>query len=180
MWDIIKDWNWELIIALGALALSMYTFYVQNVKEELVIYPYENDKKMYITIENTGKSLIRNYTLELSKVEHMDAVIEKQLKKMFLFQRKVKFNLAANRSINFSAGSTAANNGKEFLPILTFDVYNSKKRKVDTFVCDFNMYRHQMTIVVHSTKEQRKDALIQEISQSLSGIHDELAKKNKD
>lgn len=179
MWDFITDLNWELIIALGALGLSAYTFYVQNVKEEIAIYPYEKEKIFYITLENTGKSSIRDYTLQVVKMEHMNEQLEKLLNNMYLLHRKAKFSLPANKTTSFTVGSAGAFLNKDYLPIITFDVYNAKGRKVDTFVCDFNVYRHQMTITITTSKENRKDRVVRDIGKSLEGIHIELAKRNE-
>ena len=178
MWEVISSWNWELTIALGALGLSGYTFYEQNVKKELVIYPYEKDKVLYITIENTGKGLIRDYTIQLANMENMPETAGKYLSKMHLFQRKAKFSLSANKINRFTAISTSAFAPEEYFPILTFDVYNNKGRKVDRFVCDFNVYRYQLSIVRTTIKENKKNKLVQEISNSLNGIHNEIAKRN--
>ncbi|WP_410503329.1 hypothetical protein RIF24_16430 (plasmid) [Exiguobacterium acetylicum] len=179
MWGILSEWNWELIIALGALALSIYTFYEQNLKEEIAIYPSDKDKVFFVTIENTGKSSIRGYTIQIVKVEHANSQLEELMNNMFLINRKAEFSLSSNKTTSFTVGSTARFINGDHLPILTFDVYNNKKRKVDTFVCDFNMYRHQIEITITSSKENQKARTIKRISKSLDGIHTELINKNR-
>ncbi|WP_214762905.1 hypothetical protein [Exiguobacterium sp. s146] len=153
MWDYIIDLNWELTIALGALSLSIYTFYVQNVKEELAIYPSDEDNVFYVTIENTGKSPIKDYTLQVVNMENLRNTFEEELNKMDLVQRQAKFSLAPNRTTTFTIASKRPYPNSVPFPIITFDAYNAKGRKVDTFTCDFNMYRNKITVI----KVPRKD-----------------------
>lgn len=178
MWEFITDLNWELIIALGALGLSVYTFYVQNVKAELAIYPSDKEKVFYVTIENTGKVSIRDYTLQVVNVEHGNERITDLVEQMYLLNRKAKFSLSANKTTSFALGGYVGVMNGDHMPIITFDVYNAKGRKIDTFVCDFNVYRHQVEIEITTAKENKKIRMIRDIGKSLEGIHTELAKRN--
>ncbi|WP_214891687.1 hypothetical protein [Exiguobacterium sp. s142] len=145
MWEIVSDWNWELIIALGALALSGYTFYVQNVKAELAIYPSEEDDILYVIVENAGKSSVKDYTLQVVGMKNVDRFSEGILTGMKLTQRQASFSLAPNRTTTFPIANKIGYVFDGNFPIVTFNVYNAKGRKVDTFTCDFNMYHNQLS-----------------------------------
>lgn len=57
--------DWELPIGTISLFISAFTLYNQFHRTELIVYPLIRDTEVLLVLENSGNTLVRDFTIKL-------------------------------------------------------------------------------------------------------------------
>lgn len=165
----------ELCLSVIAIFVSVYTYYAQNVKEEVFVYPFVKDTTFLVIIENVGNSTLRNYSINLKNIEHPHEASRAQLLKMDLLKKEAKFSLSPKKTHEIIIGSPTFPYGDNTRPILEIEVFNSKGKHKDTFTCDFNIYKNRISRIVSSDSFEKK--VVSSLDKISKSIKDSEKKK---
>lgn len=99
----MSGWNWgdtiSALIGASGLGLAWRTYYVQNMKEEVIVYPYQDKHGEYgIAIENIGKATAVGYTFKVLSYDHDTTEQKKEfLDSHKLLNREAEITLATGK-----------------------------------------------------------------------------------
>ncbi|WP_214781025.1 hypothetical protein [Exiguobacterium sp. s22] len=99
----MSGWNWgdtiSGLIGASGLVLAWRTYYVQNSKEEVIVYPYQEKHGEYgIAIENIGKATAVGYTFKVSSYDDDTTEQKKEfLDSHKLLNREAEITLATGK-----------------------------------------------------------------------------------
>lgn len=110
----MSGWNWgdtiSALIGTAGFLLAWRTYYVQNMKEEVIVYPYQEKYGEYgIAIENIGKATAVDYTFKVLSYDG-DTVEEKKnfLNTYKLLNRDARITLATGKVHKIRVGDQRA------------------------------------------------------------------------
>lgn len=152
-----NDWMVFLALVFSALSLifSWISLRKQFFQQEIVAYPALKNDELYLHVENTGQTLVQDFSIEIINMDEMLSDIRMNS------DDKISFK---NRSgLNGKALTTLASKGrrtillgdyKDFrivnpeavqsfaIMLVKINYKGSKKSK--TFICDYNTYKNEM------------------------------------
>lgn len=165
--------NLEIIIGSLALILSLISLYHQFFHKEIVIYPSMKNNDFYLNIENSGGTLVQNFSVEILNI---DTVLSDSMYSRNDFQSRFK----NQNGINGKSSITLAPKGKRTIllgeaidfqtnsseaivpsyPIFSVKVSYKGFKKSKTFICDYNSYTNEIV-------PQDTDSILKELNMQM-------------
>lgn len=147
--------NLEILIASLALILSLLSLYHQFFHKEIVVYPGVKNGNLYLHIENSGQSLVSDFSIQILDMDDLLSNIEMKPQDKKAFKER--------NGINGKASNTLASKGRRTIllgnhkmfrainrvdsnpfPILIVKVDYGLLKKSKKFICDYNTFRNEM------------------------------------
>lgn len=149
--------NLEIAVASLALVLSLISLYHQFFHKEIVVYPSMQNHKFFLNIENSGGSLVQNFTIEILNIETVISDCSN-------ISEEFKVQFKNQNSLNGKALNTLASKGKRTIllgrsfhfrmnnrdaevasyPIFSVKVRYKGLKRSKVFICDYNSYANEI------------------------------------
>ena len=152
-----NDWMVFLALVFSALSLvfSWISLRKQFFQQEIVAYPGLKNNELYLHVENTGQTLVQDFSIEIINMNEMLSDIKMNSKDKNSFK---------NRSgLNGKALTTLASKGRRTIllgdykdfrivnpettqsfPIMSVKISYKGSKKSKTYICDYNTYKNEM------------------------------------
>ncbi len=147
--------NLEILVASLALILSLVSLYHQFFHKEIVVYPGVMNGNLYLHIENSGQSLVSDFSIEILDIDDLLSNIEmsSENKKKFR-ERNGIIGKASNTLASKGRRTILLGNHRDFktinrtesnpFPIFLVKIDYGLFKKSNTFICDYNTFRNEM------------------------------------
>ena len=175
--------NLEIVIASFALFLSAVSFYQQFFHKEIVVYPGVKNGELCLFIENSGQSLVSDFSVEIINLDEVLSSIKMDADKKKLFKSRNGLNGNAFHTLASKArrevplgshldfGLIQKNEGKTF-PILKVKIRYKGLKPSKLFMCDYNIYKNEM--IDHDVSEQ-----LEKINNTLKAMNKIKSRKDQ-
>jgi len=155
--------NLEILIASFALFFSFISLYQQFFHKEIVVYPGVKNGELYLFIENSGQSLVSNFSVEIINLNEVLSSIRMNADKKKRFKSRNGLNGNAHHTLASKARrevplgshldfSLIEKNDEKFFPILKVRIKYKGFKLSKVFICDYNIYKNEM--IDHDVSEQ--------------------------
>lgn len=170
--------DWELPIGTISLFISAFTLYNQFHRTELIVYPLIRDTEVLLVLENSGNTLVRDFTIKLVDRTPVSDKTKERLEKMPFLNGKVEATIAAKTKreiplgnyLQFMIDGAHNNDEKRILPKFVIEVKTKRLwlwHKTRTFQCDYNAYTREE--IVHTSTYHLK-----QINRSIGGLYSQI------
>ena len=147
--------NLEIVIASLALILSLVSLYHQFFHKEIVVYPGLRNENLYLHVENSGQSIIHNFSIEIINMDEVLSTIKMKNTDKDLFKNRDGLNGKASNTLSskgkrtillgdYKSFRTTDPGATIFLPILLIKIHYKGLKRSKTFTCDYNSYRNEL------------------------------------
>lgn len=172
--------TWETTASLLSLVIALFTLYNQFHKTELIAYPLIRDTELLLVLENSGNTLVRDFTVKLITKSLIDEYKKIELKDMPFLNGMVASTMAAKTKreiplgrhfqyyLNEALAKAEEEEEEKKLELPVFQVEITRKylklwHKTEIFECNYNVYSRE-EIVFTSTYH------LKNISKTLKGM----------
>lgn len=156
------EMNLEILIGSLALVLSLISLYHQFFHKEIVVYPGMKNGLFYLHVENSGGTLVQDFSIEILEVDAFLSSIN--ISNHASSEEFEEFNeeFKSRNGLNGKALNTLASKGKRTIllghsvffrtsndefptyPILSVKVRYKGLKRSKIFTCDYNSYSNEM------------------------------------
>lgn len=168
-----------LVFSAASILIGLYSLYNQFHKIELVAYPTIRDHEVYLVLENTGETLVKDFTVNVENKGYQTEKGQKILDEMPFLNGKASFTLASGKKREIPLGSYlqyAFDNKTEGTGLPIFEVTFCAKKPITnslyrvTYTCDYNAYSNESIVYSNNFHFRRMDDSLRGIE---SGIKNE-------
>jgi len=148
--------NLEILIASLAFILSVISLYNQFFHKEIVVYPASKNFMLYLQVENSGGTLVQNFSIEVLNMEELLSAPN--------LDEEYRAKIKSRNSLNGKGLITLASKGKRRIPLMHLIDFKGEDPDIElkplpiiyvkvrykglkrskTFICDYNSYSGEM------------------------------------
>lgn len=152
-----NDWMVFLALVFSALSLifSGISLRKQFFQQEIVAYPGLKNNELYLHVENTGQTLVQDFSIEITNMNEMLSDIKMNSKDKNSFRNRSGLNGKALNTLaskgrrtillgDFKDFRIANLDALQFLPIMSVKINYKGLKKSKTYICDYNTYKNEM------------------------------------
>lgn len=147
--------NLEILIASLALMLTCFSLYHQFFNKEIVAYPGIKNGELYLHIENSGQTLVQDFSIEITNMDEVLSDIKMNSKDKDSFRNRSGLNGKALTTLSSKGRRTillgdyknfrvVTPEATQSFPVMSVKINYKGLKKSKTYICDYNTYKNEM------------------------------------